>query len=212
MRHQLYSGFDAAQQVCHLAKLPAQRPARMLSCPDALTDPCRYSNNITRQEDGTMTRLLTLAAVTLTAAITFSALALGADTDPAMGTWQLNLSKSTYTPGTAPKSQTRVYSKSGQSITLVIKTVAADGTQSTANTTYQLDGKDYPISGVADYDTLSAKQIDPNSAAFVLKKSGKRVGTTDRKVSADGKTLTARTKLTTADGQKSASTAVFDKQ
>ncbi len=129
-----------------------------------------------------------------------------------MGTWQLNVSKSMYATGTAPKSQTRVYSKSGESITLVIKTVAADGTGSTAQTTYMLDGKDYPISGVADYNTLSAKQIDPNSAAFVLKKGGKRVGTTDRKVSAEGKVLTARTKLPTAAGQKTESTAVFEKQ
>jgi hypothetical protein len=90
--------------------------------------------------------------------------------------------------------------------------VAADGTQSTAQTTYVLDGKYYPISGVADYDSLSGKQIDPNSAAFVLKKSGKRVSTTDRKVSDDGKILTAKTKLTTQNGEKSESTAVFDKQ
>ena len=150
------------------------------------------------------------AILMLLAAITFSTFALAAD--PAMGTWQQNLSKSTYAAGAAPKSQTRAYSKSGENITLVIKTVAADGTPSTAKTTYQLDGKDYPISGIADYDTLSGKQIDANSAAFVLKKDGKKVGTTDRKVSADGKTLTAVTKLTTTTGQKSEYTAMFDKQ
>jgi hypothetical protein len=170
------------------------------------------SNNTTGLEDRTMKRLFTSAAAALVAAVAFSAVALGADTDPAMGTWQLNLSKSTYTAGTAPKSQTRVYSKSGQSITLVIKSVAADGTQSTVQTTYQLDGKDYPISGVADYDSLSGKQIDPSSAVFVLKRGGNKVGTTDRKVSVDGKTLTAKTKLTTANAQKSDSTAVFERQ
>jgi hypothetical protein len=159
-----------------------------------------------------MNRLLTSAALTLVAAIAFGAVALGAGADPAMGMWQLNLSKSTFTAGTALKSQTRNYSQSDQTITLVMKVVAADGTQSTVQTTYQLDGKDYPVSGTADYDSLSGKQIDANSARFVLKKGGKRVGTTNRKVSKDGKTLTAQTKITTANGQTSESTMVFDKQ
>jgi hypothetical protein len=159
-----------------------------------------------------MNRLLTSAAVTLVAAIAFSAVTFGADADPAMGTWQLNLSKSTFTAGPATKSQTRIYSRSDQTITLVMKVVAADGTQSTVQTTYQLDGKDYPVSGTADYDSLAGKQIDANSAHFVLKKGGKVIGTTNRKVSKDGKTLTAKTKETTANGQLSESTAVFDKQ
>jgi hypothetical protein len=159
-----------------------------------------------------MNRLLTSAAVTLVAAIAFGAVALGADADPAMGVWQLNLSKSTFAAGAALKSQTRNYSESDQAITLVMKVVAADGTQSTVKTTYQLDGKDYPVSGTADYDSLSGKQIDANTATFVLKKGGKRVGTTNRKVSKDGKTLTAKTKITTASGQASESTMVFDKQ
>jgi hypothetical protein len=159
-----------------------------------------------------MNRLLTSAALTLVAAIAFGAVASGAGADPAMGMWQLSLSKSTFTAGTAPKSQTRNYSESDQTITLVMKVVAGDGTQSTVQTTYQLDGKDYPVSGTADYDSLSGKQVDANSATFVLKKGGKKVGTTNRKVSKDGKTLTAKTKIITASGQTAESTMVFDKQ
>lgn len=159
-----------------------------------------------------MNRLLISAAMTLVAAFGFGALAFGADADPAMGTWQLSLSKSTYTAGTAPKSQTRVYSKSDHTFTLVVKAVAADGTQSTIQTTYRLDGKDFPISGDPDYDGLAGKQINPRLAEFVLKKGGKPVGTTNRRVSKDGMTLTAKTKVTTASGQTSASTAVFDRQ
>jgi hypothetical protein len=37
-------------------------------------------------------------------------------------------------------------------------------------------------------------------------------GTTNRKLSKDGKILTAKTKVTTASGETSESTAVFDKQ
>jgi hypothetical protein len=163
-------------------------------------------------EDRTMNRLLTSAALTLVAAIAFGTAALAAGTDPAMGIWQLDLSKSTFTAGPTLKSETRNYSKSDQTITLAIKVVAADGAQSAVQTTYQLDGKDYPVSGTADYDSLTGKQINANLARFVLKKGGKRVGITDRRVSKDGKTLTAKTKVTTANGQTSESTLVFDKQ
>ena len=45
-----------------------------------------------------------------------------------------------------------------------------------------------------------------------LKKAGKAVGTSKRTVSADGKTLTAVSKMTDAKGATSESTMVFDKQ
>jgi hypothetical protein len=47
--------------------------------------------------------------------------------DPVIGTWKLNLAKSTFSPGPAPKSQTRTYADSAQGTKLTIKTTAADG-------------------------------------------------------------------------------------
>jgi hypothetical protein len=144
--------------------------------------------------------------------VSVTAIAVAAGSDPVVGTWQLNLSKSTFAAGTAPKSQTRTYSQSGPSITLVMKTVGADGKEATSQTTYQLDGKDYPITGSPDYDTLSAKQVNPRTAAFTLKKGGRAVGSTNRTVSKDGKTLISKTRLTNTKGEKSESQMVFDKQ
>jgi hypothetical protein len=138
--------------------------------------------------------------------------ALAADPDPIVGTWQLNAAHSTFTSGPALKSQTRTYTQSGGGIALVMKTVTADGQEATTQTTYQLDGKDYPVTGTPDYDTLSAKQVNARTASFTLKKGGKAVGTTTRTVSKDGKLLTSKTKLTTAKGDKSESVMVFDRQ
>jgi hypothetical protein len=45
-----------------------------------------------------------------------------------------------------------------------MKTVGSDGQEATTQTTYQLDGKDYPITGSADYDSLSARQVNPRTA------------------------------------------------
>jgi hypothetical protein len=148
----------------------------------------------------------------LAAVAVLGSVAIASDSDPAVGTWQLDAAKSTFTPGPAPKSQIRTYSRSGPSITLAMKTVGSDGKEATTQTTYQLDGKDYPIKGSSDFDSLSAKQVNPRTATFTLKKAGKAVGTTTRTVSKDGKIMTAKMSVTNAKGEKSESVMVLDKQ
>jgi hypothetical protein len=74
-----------------------------------------------------------------------------------------------------------------------------------------LDGKDYPVTGVPDYDSLSGKQINPSTAEFSLKRAGNAVGTTRRTVSKDGKTLTATSKVTNATGEKLEDRTVYEK-
>jgi hypothetical protein len=156
-----------------------------------------------------MRKLLISAVFALVAAV--SGLAI-AGADPVVGTWKLNASKSTFMAGPALKTQTRTYTQIGPTITLVMKSVGADGSEATSKTSYQLDGKDYPVAGNADFDSLSAQQIDSSTAKFTLKKGGKKVGTTERIVSKDGKTLTSTMKLTTAKGDASESELVFDRQ
>ena len=47
--------------------------------------------------------------------------------DPVLGTWELNVAKSKYNPGPAPKSQTRIYEALPEGMKVTIKTVNADG-------------------------------------------------------------------------------------
>lgn len=159
-----------------------------------------------------MRKLIICVVSVFVAAMSGWAMAAASGSDPVVGTWRLNVSKSTFTAGPALKSQTRTYSQSGPTITLVMKSVAADGSEMTSRTTYQFDGKDHPITGNADFDSISAQQVDANTAKFTLKRGGKAVGTTDRTVSKDGKTLTSTMKVTTAKGEASESSLVFDKQ
>jgi 2',3'-cyclic-nucleotide 2'-phosphodiesterase (5'-nucleotidase family) len=132
--------------------------------------------------------------------------------DPVVGTWKLNLAKSAFKAGPTLKSQTRIYSQSPQGITLSMKTVGADGKEIDSQTTYHLDGKEYPVTGSPDYDSLAGKQVDSNTAEFKLMRSGKAVGTTRRTVSKDGKMLTVDLKVTDAKGEKAEDVTVFDKQ
>jgi hypothetical protein len=159
-----------------------------------------------------MRKLLVLADLAIVSAIGGAGVAAAAVPDPVIGTWQLNVSKSAFKPGPAFKSQVRTYSQSAQGITLVIKTVGADGKEMTSQTTYQLDGKDYPWTGNPDVDSGSVTQVDSNTAKFALKKAGKVIQAGSRTVSKDGKTLTLKSKGTTAKGVEFENVLVFDKQ
>ena len=55
-----------------------------------------------------MTRLSKLAALALAVAISSMPL-YTQPSNPVLGTWELNLAKSKFSPGPAPKSETRTY-------------------------------------------------------------------------------------------------------
>lgn len=141
-----------------------------------------------------------------------AAMAGGSDTDPVVGTWKLNLAKSTFAGIPAYKSQVRTYSQSARGFTLKMTTVSAKGKETTTQSTYKLNGRDYPSMGNPDFDSLSGMQIDSNTVEFTLKKSGKEVGKIRREVSKDGLILTINYVITNADGIQTAALTVFDKQ
>ena len=138
--------------------------------------------------------------------------AAGSDADPAVGTWKMNLAKSTFAGIPAYKSQIRIYSRSGQDITLKMTTVSAEGKETTTQAIYKVNGKDYPSMGNPDFDSLSGVQIDTNTVEFTLKKAGKQVGKIRRAVSKDGQTLTINYVITNASGIQTAALTFFDKQ
>jgi hypothetical protein len=132
--------------------------------------------------------------------------------DPAVGTWKLNLAKSTFSPGPGPKSQTRIYAESAQGMTVIVKTTAADGKDSTTNLTFKEDGKPYPASGSPDFDMVSVTRADALTIHSTQMKAGAIVGNAVRSVSKDGKTLTFAQKGTHAGGGKFDDVSVYDKQ
>lgn len=60
------------------------------------------------------------------------------------------------------------------------KSQGADDQESTVQTRYQADGKDYTVTRSSDHDTLSVKRIDNYTTEAILKLGGKVVGTTRR--------------------------------
>ena len=132
--------------------------------------------------------------------------------DSMSGTWVMNAAKSQFS-GPAFKSQTRTYSEAADgTITMTFNGIASDGSPVSGGSTFKYDGKDYPISGSADFDTVSPKKVNGSTIKFTLKKGSKVVGTGTRALSAHGKVLTLTNKITGANGSPYTSTMVFDKQ
>ena len=132
--------------------------------------------------------------------------------DPRMGTWKLNVAKSKYSPGPAPRSMTLKVEPSSQGEKVTAEFVNADGTRTASVYTANFDGKDYPLTGSAVADTVSLKRIDARTTDRTDKKGGKVVQTLKRVVSEDGKTMTVTVKGMTAQGQAVNNVVVFDKR
>jgi hypothetical protein len=132
--------------------------------------------------------------------------------DPVIGTWKLNVAKSTYTPGPAPASQTRVYEEHPGGIQVTIRTVHADGQSTSVQHPLNYDGKEHPVTGSGQADAIALEKIDEYTSEANLKHAGKVIGSNRRVVSNDGKMMTITYQGTDARGRPVKNTAVYDKQ
>jgi hypothetical protein len=128
------------------------------------------------------------------------------------GTWKLNVAKSKFSPGPAPKSMSVTYSAVGaDGMKIVVHVVPATGAEQHWEMTAHYDGKDYPVKGNPTADTISVKKVDDLSGVSTMKKGGKVTATNTRTLSKDGKTLTITSEGTTEDGKPRKDVQVFEK-
>jgi hypothetical protein len=128
------------------------------------------------------------------------------------GTWELNLAKSKFDPGPAFKSQVRTVTTEGDMQTVKISTVNAGGRTTTSESSYRLDGKEYPITGSPDFDALALKRVDNATVSGVVKHKGKVAMHTTRALSKDGKVMTVTNQGTNPAGQPMNNVMVFDRK
>src|SRR5256886_14916086 len=132
--------------------------------------------------------------------------------DPRIGAWKLNVTKSKYRPGPAPQSLTLRVEPSGEGEKVTAEFVNADGTRTTTEYTANFDGKDYPLIGSKIADAVSLKRIDARTTERTDKKGGTVAQTIRRVVSADGKMMNVTVKGKNAQGQGIGNADVFEKQ
>jgi hypothetical protein len=150
-------------------------------------------------------------AIAVVLSVTIGAAGIAQTPVPGLGTWKLNVAKSKYSPGPAPKSLTATFSAAGQGAKAVIDGVAADGSKVHWEYTANFDGKPYPVTGNADGDMVIAKRVDANTIETSYTLKGKPTSVNTRVVSADGKTLTVTSTGSNAQGQKINNVQVFEK-
>jgi hypothetical protein len=91
--------------------------------------------------------------------------------DHSLGTWKLNMEKSTFSPSAPVKSLTSTREASDGGAKVTTSGEQANGTPINASYTAKYDGKEYPVTG-APYDTIAIKQVDANNFTAVLKNTG----------------------------------------
>lgn len=154
-----------------------------------------------------------LTMLVAAAVLAVAVLAIAQPKDPFLGTWRLDLAKSTYSPGPPPKSTTSTYEAAGKGYKVSVKTEPASGATQQWSYTSSLDGKDSPISGNnPNADMVAVKRVDANTLEIVNKRNGKVTTSQTNVVAADGKTRTVTTTGTDRQGQKVNNVAVYVKQ
>jgi hypothetical protein len=157
-------------------------------------------------------RTCLFAVVAVTVVVVLAGTTLAQSSDPRLGTWKLDVSKSTYAAGTAPQSVTFTNEAAGAGVKVTVDAVAADGTVTHWGYTADYDGKDYPVTGNPSRDVVAGTRIDANTVKSTYKKAGKVTLTQTSVVSGDGKTISITSTGTNAEGQSVNSVAVYDRQ
>jgi hypothetical protein len=131
-----------------------------------------------------------------------------AQSNPLLGAWELNLSKSKFQHDAVPEGETRSYTTcEGDGVGTRVETVFAYARVSITTFCTRLDGKEYPYhSHIADKITETG--TDWSNFDATIRKDGKVVRSTKAVVSADGKTLT---RTTVYAGEKGTDVQVYDK-
>jgi hypothetical protein len=160
-------------------------------------------------------RLTIRSLVVSVACLGLSAVLAGAafaQSDPQVGVWKLNVAKSKYSPGPAPKSGSTQIEAAGAGTKVIVDQALADGTMRHYEFTTNYDGKDSPVTGNnPDVDMVARTRINARTVQTISKKDGKVMTTQTSVVSPDGKTRTVTTKGVNASGQQVSNVAVYEK-
>lgn len=155
-------------------------------------------------------RLALTAVVCLVAATAWTA---AQSKDPFVGTWELDVAKSKYSPGPAPKAASTVIEAAGAGYKFTVRQTTAKGDAVSWSFTSNMDGKPSPMTGNnPNADSITLKRIDATTLETVATLKGKETQRQRNVVSADGKTRTVTTTGVDGAGQKINNVAVYAKK
>ena len=150
-----------------------------------------------------------LGAATLLALVPASAFA---QADPMIGTWRLNVAKSSYNPGPPPRSGTVTIEAAGQELKGVNETVDAQGLGPQLQFTITYDGQPHPATGSPQVDATATRRIDASTLQFVGTKGGTVVVTQMLALSPDGRVANVMSAGLGPNGAQMVNVETWEKQ
>ena len=135
-----------------------------------------------------------------------------AQIDPQLGTWVLDPDRSSYDPGPAPRSQTVIYTQIGRGVRVTGQGLSAENKPVRTEFSYSFDGREHPARGFADWDSVKARQINPNTIEYTRFLKGEEMQVVTRTISPDGRTATVRVKGVDAQDRKVDNTQIYTKK
>jgi hypothetical protein len=107
-----------------------------------------------------------------------------------LGTWELDLARSTFQPGPAPRGEIRSYQEEHEGIKAIILTTHADGSKTQMEYLASFNDVTAVVTGSQQTNAIRLRKIDTYTAEGELSLNGKPVGRARRVISPDGQTLT----------------------
>jgi hypothetical protein len=125
-----------------------------------------------------------------------------------LGVWQLNVAKSTYTPGPGPISETRTYMRGPNGVEGTILRRFRDGRSERIEYVADYD-REYPVTGTEAYDHILLRRITAFTAEAVLSHAGRVYGVARRTIAPDGKTMTITLRRESSGGAAAVINSAF---
>ncbi len=129
------------------------------------------------------------------------------------GTWKLNVAKSKFSPGPAPKVVNVLITEKGTD--LAVSATGTDGADKPIATKYTFPMKGGPITYADGAPPTGAKVIlrrpNPNTIEGVSSLDGKETASAVTVLAADGKSFTRTVKSTTPDGKPMNNVEVYER-
>ena len=132
--------------------------------------------------------------------------------DPAIGTWKLNVARSSFALSPAPKGRVMKIEACEDGLKVSADIIDADGKQVHSEVVHKFDGKDYPLNGSPLADSISTTRINARRGVSVLKRLGNVVLAAKSVISWDGKTLTVVRTGMDAQGRIVDEVLVYERQ
>ena len=132
--------------------------------------------------------------------------------EPWLGTWRVNLAKSTADRDARYKRGTTKIEAWQDGLKVTYDLVGVRGGVTHMEWTGKFDGRDYPVQGVDYVLTNAYSRIDDHSYQITIKIDGVLTATAKVVISPDGKTLTTSTTGNNAQGKSVTTTTIYERE